>query len=194
MNFLQLPPDPMAQVYDSLNGGNIARLRAVSKAHKQYVNATNQKTRNNKLRRANPNLRKQQDYQQALDLAWEFVSRGPRYHVQIRYGNHFCIAYYHHQQIVIRPEGLTMQDVRSLNPDDVSIHVYQDSIHTGNLYPSLKPGTAIDAPHPRRYTYFGPDNLTRSGRIHSTHSIRPAQGREFYVHNITPQLNRSAYA
>lgn len=67
----------MAHVYDSLDGTNLARLRAASHAFKDHINSLpiiNAAKRNNKLRRANPNLRRRDgDSKEAVLKGWAFL-------------------------------------------------------------------------------------------------------------------------
>ncbi len=203
----KLPPDALAHVYDSLNGTDLARVRAVSRTYTSLVdNLTdgNADRRDNKLRRANPDLRRKQDYLHALDAALDFLSRQTNdfmpSHVKITTEDLRVFQIFRQRgrfwlvrpvQTAVEMSTALMRQIRALDPAKVvSMELTEGLYSQQTIYPMVRPG-AFPMPD---YERFEPSRLTRSGGITSFSFGEGADAVRFHDHQLIPAPNRSTYS
>ena len=195
----------LEHVYDSLNGNDLARARAVNSFARDFINSSrgNKAGRNNKMRRANPEQRKEADFQAALAQALEIAggnddSSKP---ITIRhYRLRFAYLLYDTETRVFRDGHQSslqamLAEVATWDKSDVAIRVGN---YGWTIYPLLTPN-ADRALHRTQYLnaiMYGRENLSSSGRLSRPSGQGGGRMLWFPVDRVPrPQpINRSGWA
>lgn len=204
-SFMHLPPDPLSHVYDSLSGGDLARLRAVSKAHRNQIDGDDGSKR--KIRDEDPDRRRALEYQEALDVAFDFLQADKDIHDRADYlGRSMTVVFTDGTFLRIHADGSTLRltrprqaptlltarvvrRIRSAKADSVMVVEIErlGGYHhpTLTLYPKLRVSADYDE---SEFYYFSPSNLTRSGGI--AELFTRARNRNSVPHHRHPNVLR----
>lgn len=169
-----LAPDALAGVYDSLNGTDLARLRAVSRGDRNAVNGLtgeNAASRDEKLR---ADRRRRREYRQALDAGLEYVKMNSMSSMKIVCDDYrifeisggFTPGQLYLSRHGQNPVRVSEKFVREVDPDHVvfiqltSLEGFRRAQQT--IYPVVRAGAF---PVPEDYYKFHRSELTASGGI-----------------------------